>query len=278
MNKIFLLFLVCNLVWATALSNRAYARNDKEQTSDLPHQNLSSDQNHPAVLASPPSSGSVDSSAEDKTMPTSTNSSPSASASAPKTEGTKKPECLKIVDLKEEHLQDIEKFYSEDPRFAEGFCIPPSGIASWLGGKVDSKLHIAFAVVDPKTNKAIAFLEYRNTRDSKPDVGRALNKSYWGNRIMSDALKVTLPLIFGLEHITHVRSDTNVDNKASRKSLEEAGFHLDLEVPNGAFYSLSRESFEKISSEKDKKPTSIKYDLETKVGSVLTSATASSAK
>jgi RimJ/RimL family protein N-acetyltransferase len=71
----------------------------------------------------------------------------------------------------------------------------------------------------------IYVLPYDNEKH-KADLGYAIGCNYWGQGIVTKALKILLCKVFQeFPHLHRLQAHTLVENKASQRVLEKVGFH-----------------------------------------------------
>ncbi|KAK2413451.1 putative N-acetyltransferase p20 [Trifolium repens] len=79
--------------------------------------------------------------------------------------------------------------------------------------------------LDDHSIGVIWVLPYDNEKH-KADLGYAIGCNYWGQGIVTKALKILLCKVFQeFPHLHRLQAHTLVENKASQRVLEKVGFH-----------------------------------------------------
>lgn len=91
-----------------------------------------------------------------------------------------------------------------------------------------------WAIVWRETKKMIGTIElYNYVPNFKAELGYALNPSYWGNGIMTEAGKKVLDYGFNILGLKRIEAGTFVDNIQSQRVCEKLGFTKEGIARNG---------------------------------------------
>jgi RimJ/RimL family protein N-acetyltransferase len=103
-----------------------------------------------------------------------------------------------------------------------------SDAINWIGQNqyLDPVTHFAI-VVDGKAVGAVGFEMKEDIYSKNAEVGYWLGEEYWGNGISTKALEWIVKYIFSQTDIHRIYASVFIDNLASRRVLEKAGFILE---------------------------------------------------
>lgn len=91
-------------------------------------------------------------------------------------------------------------------------------IEAWEG-----EARLPYVIVHHGEDEPIGMLDAR-LHDHMVDIGYVLAKSEWGRGQMPEAIEVLVGKLFVSPSIHRVQATCDVDNKASRRTLEKSGF------------------------------------------------------
>ena len=91
-------------------------------------------------------------------------------------------------------------------------------IESWEGED-----RLPYVIVHEGHDEPIGMLDAR-LHGHMVDVGYVLAKSEWGRGLMPEAIETLVKTLFSSPGIYRIQATCDVDNKASRRSLEKSGF------------------------------------------------------
>nr|AFK44871.1 unknown [Lotus japonicus] len=79
--------------------------------------------------------------------------------------------------------------------------------------------------VDDRSIGFVSVYQWPGDERCKADIGYAIASNYWGQGIATQALKIVVPQVFmDFPNLLRLQAFTDVENKASQRVLEKAGF------------------------------------------------------
>ncbi|MCM3164939.1 GNAT family N-acetyltransferase [Metabacillus litoralis] len=112
-----------------------------------------------------------------------------------------------------------------------------------------------WAIVHKESNKVIgtcSFVDWSNN-NQKAEIGYVLNRNYWGQGLVSEAIKVVIKFGFEILELNRIEGGCDTDNIGSEKVMLKAGFKYEgtlrkNEYIKGEFrdtkvYSIIKEDF-----------------------------------
>jgi RimJ/RimL family protein N-acetyltransferase len=127
---------------------------------------------------------------------------------------------------------------------------------SWVEGKQDDEGIFAITLKLAETFIGVCSYELRD--EEEPELGYWLGEPYWGKGYMSEAVQAVLSHAFTVNRHEKLVSGCRLQNHASRRVLEKAGFErvgrysidslvLKAKLPGHRFH-LTRERWERLAA------------------------------
>lgn len=122
-----------------------------------------------------------------------------------------------------------------------------------------------FAIALKENNKFIGSISLYNNPLRKYNLAKALgfslNYYYWGQGIMTEAVKLFIDYVFTKTNCEILEVGHHLDNKRSKRVIQKCGFKLDGvfckykklydgRIVDAVFYSLSKEDYERMKKER----------------------------
>lgn len=130
---------------------------------------------------------------------------------------------------KKSDIQELEKiFCSAEIAHMAGFKVKnakdvPKLLEIFIRDSKDS----LWAIADKKNNKAIGWIEIHNNQDVSShtkEIGYCLEKSYWGNGIMAEAVRAVIEEVRELGEVERLVCSHFDYNNQSKRVIEKCGF------------------------------------------------------
>lgn len=146
----------------------------------------------------------------------------------------------------EEDAADMFEMF-HNPEVLKWIHVPmPESIAHTLEISI-KKFHLAdplgkYVIVEKATNKMIGSIDIRPTKkNNSAEIGYALNHAYWGQGVMTEALRTVITVGFEQLELHRIESFHAPENIGSGRVMEKAGMQYegtlrDYELlPNGRY-------------------------------------------
>ena len=145
-------------------------------------------------------------------------------------------ERLLLRKLTDQDVSDVFEIYSDpevmlyfDDRYA---FTEPSEAEQMISGyhnAIHDKTGMRWGIVLKDSGKLIGTCGFHAISDyhKRIEIGYDLNRNYWGNGFMSEALPLIIDYAYNISDVNRVEAFVETPNKASRSLLEKLGFRLE---------------------------------------------------
>ncbi len=104
----------------------------------------------------------------------------------------------------------------------------PDAADRFLQGAVHNPLNLFFAIeVDGEAVGGIGVHYFDDVYQQTAEIGYWLSESYWGQGIISDAIRTIVPVAFASHNTIRIQAGVFSNNPASMRVLEKNGFYLE---------------------------------------------------
>ena len=138
---------------------------------------------------------------------------------------------LDLIEIKQEHLGDIFKLYSDNnvTQFYNVVTLINEGEAQkfidWFQNRFAEKAGIRWGISLKGNDNIIGTIGYNNfTKQHRANIGFDLQANFWNNGYLTEAIKVVTEFGFKKLDINRIEAEVMKGNIASEKVLAKNGF------------------------------------------------------
>lgn len=145
-------------------------------------------------------------------------------------------ERLLLRKLADQDVSDVFEIYSDpevmlyfDDRYAFKELSEAEQMISGYHDAIHDKTGMRWGIVLKDSGKLIGTCGFHAISDyhKRIEIGYDLNRNYWGNGFMSEALPLIIDYAYNISDVNRVEAFVETPNKASRSLLEKLGFRLE---------------------------------------------------
>ncbi len=140
-------------------------------------------------------------------------------------------ERLDLVEIKQAHLNDIYKLFS-DEKVTEFYNLHPfkqendaKPFLDWFRNRFSESLAIRWGIALKGQEKIIGTLGFNNfTANHRANIGYDLQKEFWNNGYITEALEAVIKYGFNQLEFNRIEAEVMLGNNNSERVLEKLGF------------------------------------------------------
>ena len=143
---------------------------------------------------------------------------------------------LLLRKIDDPDVSDIFEIYSDpevmlyfDDRYAFKELSEAEQMISGYHNAIHDKTGMRWGIVLKDSGKLIGTCGFHAISDyhKRIEIGYDLNRNYWGNGFMSEALPLIIDYAYNISDVNRVEAFVETPNKASRSLLEKLGFRME---------------------------------------------------
>lgn len=140
-------------------------------------------------------------------------------------------ERLSLIEIQQGHLSDIFKLFG-DEEVTQFYNLLPlkekqegQKLLDWFQSRYQESLGIRWGIALKGKSNIIGTVGFNNyTKNHRANLGYDLQKEYWNNGYITEALKAIIDFGFNNLEINRIEAEVMQGNIASEKVLEKLGF------------------------------------------------------
>ncbi len=140
-------------------------------------------------------------------------------------------ERLDLIEIQQSHLSDIFKLFGDEEVIRFYNLLPlkeeqeGQKLLDWFQNRCQEGLGVRWGIALKGKSNIIGTVGFNNyTKNHRANIGYDLQREYWNNGYITEALKAVIDFGFNNLEINRIEAEVMQGNMASEKVLEKLGF------------------------------------------------------